>query len=37
MMCKRMLLNAKLARVIYADGSGGFLDVNPTDWLEGRV
>jgi dCMP deaminase len=37
MMCKRMVLNAKIARVVYSDGSGGVHVENPLDWLEGRV
>lgn len=37
MMCKRMILNARIARVIYSDGNGGSLEVNPEDWLKGRV
>ncbi|MCK4910131.1 MAG: hypothetical protein KAR83_00745 [Thermodesulfovibrionales bacterium] len=37
MMCKRMVLNAGIARVAYADGNSGFTVVNPLDWLEGRV
>lgn len=37
MMCKRMILNSKIARVVYADGNGGFSSVRPQVWLEGRV
>jgi len=37
MMCKRMILNAKIARVVYSDGNGGYLSVDPAGWLEGRV
>ena len=37
MMCKRMILNAKVALVVYCDGNGGLLSVQPKTWLEGRV
>jgi dCMP deaminase len=37
MMCKRMILNAKIERVVYSDGGGGFTVVSPTEWLKGRV
>ncbi len=37
MMCKRMILNARIARVVCADGSGGLKAINPLDWLDGRV
>jgi dCMP deaminase len=37
MMCKRMILNAKILRVIYSDGNGRFHVINPKDWLKGRV
>jgi dCMP deaminase len=37
MMCKRMILNAKILRVIYSDGDGKYRIINPKDWLKGRV
>jgi dCMP deaminase len=37
MMCKRMILNAKILRVIYSDGNGRYHVINPKDWLKGRV
>ncbi len=37
MMCKRMILNARLSRVVYSDGSGGCRVINPTDWLKDRI
>jgi dCMP deaminase len=37
MMCKRMILNAGIARVVYADGNGGFRVVTPAKWLRKRV
>ncbi len=37
MMCKRMILNAQIRRVIYSDGSGKYNVINPKDWLKGRV
>jgi dCMP deaminase len=37
MMCKRMILNADIARVVYSDGKGGFRVVSPGKWLRGRV
>jgi dCMP deaminase len=37
MMCKRMILNARIARVVYADGNGGYRAVRPTAWLRKRV
>lgn len=37
MMCKRMILNAGIARVVYADGNGGFNVVAPGRWLRKRV
>ncbi len=37
MMCKRMILNARLAMVVYSDGNGGVCSVNPADWLKKRV
>jgi dCMP deaminase len=37
MMCKRMILNARIARVVYSDGSGGVCVAEPLRWLEGRL
>jgi dCMP deaminase len=37
MMCKRMILNARIKKVVFSDGSGKFHVVRPKDWLEGRV
>lgn len=37
MMCKRMILNAHISRVVYADGKGGVVALNPAKWLEGRI
>ncbi len=37
MMCKRMILNARIGRVVYADGKGGIIDVDPADWLNERI
>jgi dCMP deaminase len=37
MMCKRMALNARIARVVYSDGKGGYKVVSPKRWLRGRV
>jgi dCMP deaminase len=37
MMCKRMILNSKIARVVYSDGNGGYHAANPTKWLNKRV
>jgi dCMP deaminase len=37
MMCKRMILNAKIAKVVYSDGEGKFLVVDPRSWLKKRV
>jgi dCMP deaminase len=37
MMCKRMILNAKILRVIYSDGNGKYHVITPKDWLKGRV
>jgi hypothetical protein len=32
-----MILNAGIARVVYADGNGGFRVVTPAKWLRKRV
>lgn len=37
MMCKRMILNAGIAQVVYSDGKGGMKKVKPSTWLKGRV
>lgn len=37
MMCKRMILNAKIGKVVYADGNGGVHVVVPLRWLNKRV
>lgn len=37
MMCKRMILNARIGRVVYADGRGGIMDIDPAEWLQGRI
>jgi len=37
MMCKRMILNARISKVVFSDGNGSRHVVNPEDWLKGRV
>jgi dCMP deaminase len=37
MMCKRMILNSQIAKVVCSDGNGGFSVVNPKKWLKKRV
>ncbi len=37
MMCKRMILNAKIARVVYSDGNNGFVVMDPKKWSKKRV
>ncbi len=37
MMCKRMILNARIAKAVYSDGSRGFVVVDPRAWLKKRV
>jgi len=37
MMCKRMILNSRIAKVVYSDGSYGFKVVDPRQWLKKRV
>jgi dCMP deaminase len=37
MMCKRMILNARIKKVVYADGNGKFRVIRPKAWLKGRV
>lgn len=37
MMCKRMILNARISLVVYSDGKGEHHVISPEDWLEDRV
>jgi dCMP deaminase len=37
MMCKRMILNSRIAKVVYSDGNSGFSIVDPRKWLNKRV
>lgn len=37
MMCKRMILNARIAKVVFSDGNKGFVVVDPKKWLRKRV
>ncbi len=37
MMCKRMILNARIMKVVYADGNGKYHVVKPAGWLKGRI
>jgi dCMP deaminase len=37
MMCKRMMLNSRIDKVVYSDGNKGFKVVNPKRWLRKRV
>lgn len=37
MMCKRIILNSKITRVVYSDGNGKFHVLNPKRWLKKRV
>lgn len=37
MMCKRLILNSKIDRVVYSDGNGSFHVLNPKKWLKKRV
>ena len=37
MMCKRMILNAKIARVVFSNGNNGLTVINPKKWLIKRV
>lgn len=37
MMCKRMILNSQIARVVFSDGNGKFHVIKPQVWLKGRV
>ena len=37
MMCKRMILNARIAKVVYSDGNSGAMIIDPVKWLKKRV
>ncbi len=37
MMCKRLVLNAGIGRVVYSDGNGKYHVISPKSWLKGRV
>lgn len=37
MMCKRMILNARIEKVVYSNGKNGIIIVNPRKWLKKRV
>jgi dCMP deaminase len=37
MMCKRMILNSRIVKVVYADGQNGFQVIDPRKWLKKRV
>jgi dCMP deaminase len=37
MMCKRMILNAQVKKVVYSDGNGKYKVINPRTWLKKRV
>ncbi|MDP2156383.1 MAG: deaminase [Nitrospirota bacterium] len=37
MMCKRMILNARIARVVYSDGNATYHVIDPTAWLKDRI
>jgi dCMP deaminase len=37
MMCKRMILNARIAKVVCSDGNSGFIVADPGKWLKKRV
>ena len=37
MMCKRMILNSRIARVVYSDGKAAYHVIDPTDWLKDRI
>lgn len=37
MMCKRMILNAGIGKVVFSDGSGGYHIITPQDWLRNRI
>jgi dCMP deaminase len=37
MMCKRMILNARIIKVVFSDGNGKYYVIDPKDWLKKRV
>ncbi|NWF52524.1 MAG: dCMP deaminase family protein [Nitrospirae bacterium] len=37
MMCKRMILNAKIKKVVFSDGNDSFITIDPKRWLKKRV
>jgi dCMP deaminase len=37
MMCKRLILNAKIKKVVFSDGNGKHSVINPKKWLKKRV
>jgi dCMP deaminase len=37
MMCKRMILNAGIAKVVYSGGKDDFIITDPKKWLKKRV
>jgi dCMP deaminase len=37
MMCKRMILNSRIAKVVYSDGDSGSMIIDPAKWLRKRV
>jgi len=37
MMCKRIILNSGMAKVVYSDGNKGFVVINPKKWLKKRL
>jgi dCMP deaminase len=37
MMCKRMILNAGIAKVVYSDGDGAYHVIRPAQWLKKRI
>jgi dCMP deaminase len=37
MMCKRLILNAQIKKVVFSDGNGKYAVINPKKWLRKRV
>lgn len=37
MMCKRMILNAGIVKVVYSDGDGAYHVIKPAQWLKKRI
>jgi dCMP deaminase len=37
MMCKRLILNARVAQVVYSNGRNGIVVIDPKKWLKKRV